>query len=108
MKIIPLYIIRFKQGDHNCFLEKNLKISPKNLKTIKKDIFQKNTAVSQCVLRYLNGCNIIFYWMIPEVSTVQVVSLLSLISLNPFPSSGRDVEEEEEVAFWMVPLVFTR
>ena len=45
--------------------------------------------------------------MIPDVSTVQTVSLLSLISLNPFPSSGREAEEEEEVAFWMVPLVFT-
>ena len=56
----------------------------------------------------MNGCNIIFYWMIPDVSTVQAVSLLSLISLNPFPSSGREAEEEEEVAFWMVPLVFTR
>ena len=34
--------------------------------------------------------------MIPDVSTVQTVSLLSLISLNPFPSSGRVAEEEEE------------
>ena len=46
--------------------------------------------------------------MIPELSTVQTVSLVSLMSLNPFPSSGRAEEVEEEDAFWMFPLVLIR
>ena len=42
------------------------------------------------------------------IFVLNLLKTLSLISLNPFPSSGREAEEEEEVAFWMVPLVFTR
>jgi len=38
---IPLIIIRFNREHYNWFLEKNLKISKKIFKTIKKDIFQK-------------------------------------------------------------------
>lgn len=51
---------------------------------------------------------LLYYWMIPELSTVQTVSLESLISLKPFPNSGLEAETEVEDAFWMFPLVFTR
>lgn len=51
---------------------------------------------------------LIYYWMIPELSTVQTVSFVSLISLKPFPNSGFAEEVEVEDAFWMLPLVLTR
>ena len=52
---------------------------------IKKTSFRKKKPrCHKSVLRYLNGCNIIFYWMIPDVSTVQTVSLLSFDILEPF------------------------
>lgn len=41
MKTSPLIIIRFNREHYNWFLEKNLKISKKIFKMIKKDIFQK-------------------------------------------------------------------
>lgn len=51
---------------------------------------------------------VISYWMIPELSTVQMVSFASLMSLKPLPNSGLEAEVELADADWIFPLVLTR